>query len=133
MEGEAVRIDKWLWAVRAFHTRAEAARACRAGHVRIDGRPVKASRDVRVGEVVASSKDGLTRTLRVRALLHQRVGAKLVAECADDLTPPEEYARQRERRERERAAGVVPRAGPGAGRPTKRERRRFDDLFRPKG
>jgi ribosome-associated heat shock protein Hsp15 len=121
---EGVRIDKWLWAVRAFKTRSMASDACRTGKVVIAGQPVKPSRETRIGdEVEVRVGPQLTRTLRVKELLQNRVAAKLVPEYADDLTPPEAYERIKiisqlnyERRDR------------GTGRPTKKQRRDIDRL-----
>ena len=120
----SVRIDKWLWAVRLFKTRTMAAAACTGGKVRINDQPVKPSREVRVGEIVQATTPALTKTVRVLALLEKRVGAKLVSEYFEDLTPASEYEKQRE-----------PNLQPfifrkkGAGRPTKKDRRDIDGLM----
>lgn len=93
---DSVRIDKWLWAVRAFKTRGLATDACRAGHVKIDGQSVKPAREVRVGDVITAYNGHITRTLKVRSHLEKRIGAKSVSEFLEDQTPPEEYLKQRE-------------------------------------
>ena len=119
-----VRIDKWLWAVRAFKTRSMAADACRSGKVKINDQVVKPSRDVAVDDVIIVVKNPqFTRTLKVKEILANRVSAKLVPQYAEELTPKEEYDKLKkyneinwERRDR------------GIGRPTKRERRDIDRL-----
>ncbi len=115
---EHIRIDKWLWAVRLFKTRNQASQACRAGKVRMDDQAVKPSREVRLMDVINVNLGFIARTVQVKALLTNRVSAKLVPDYAIDLTPEEEYARQKMIREtnfelRER----------GLGRPTKKQRR----------
>jgi ribosome-associated heat shock protein Hsp15 len=116
-----IRIDKWLWAVRLYKTRTQAAEACRAGHVRLDGNPAKPSREVHVGDTLVARTGDRTLTVRVRALLENRVAAAKVPECLDDLTPPEERLRPREREHLTPAWRA-----PGTGRPTKRQRRQLD-------
>jgi ribosome-associated heat shock protein Hsp15 len=118
-----VRIDKYLWCVRLCKTRSLAAELCRKGKVRIGDDPVKASREVKEGDLFAIHDHGVVKQFKVVALLQNRVGAKLVPLYVEDLTPPEELdklkmlqSRGFERRER------------GAGRPTKRERRDIDKL-----
>ncbi|HNS16550.1 MAG TPA: S4 domain-containing protein [Bacteroidales bacterium] len=115
---EHIRIDKWLWAVRLFKTRNQASQACRAGKVKMDDQTVKPSREVRLSDIITVHLGFISRTVQVKALLTNRVSAKLVPDYALDLTPEEEYARQRVIREtnfelRER----------GLGRPTKKQRR----------
>lgn len=118
---DEVRIDKWLWATRVFKTRALATEACRAGHVKLEGGPVKPGRPVHVGETYVVHTAALTRTLRVAGVAEKRVGARMVATLMDDLTPPEELERMR----RTAVEQVLARPK-GTGRPTKRERRQID-------
>ena len=116
-----MRIDRWMWAVRLYKTRSLAAKACLAGHVKIAGQNAKPSRDVRVGDVVQARTGYLNRTVKVLALLQQRIGPKVAAQYIQDLTPPEEFARARDE-----AAKNKPFHPPGFGRPTKRQRRHWD-------
>lgn len=118
-DGGAVRVDVWLWAVRATKTRSAATAACRAGHVRVDDDRVKAAHRLRVGDVVRLRVHGFDRVLRVRATIAKRVGAEAAAGAVEDLTPPPPEAQR---------LVVLPRRERGAGRPTKRERRELDRL-----
>jgi ribosome-associated heat shock protein Hsp15 len=114
----AVRIDAWLWAIRAFKTRSAATAACRAGHVRLNGRPVKAAQTVVPGDTVRLRQSGFERILEVRALLAKRVGAEAAARCYTDLSPERPKV----------SVPQVPVRDRGAGRPTKRDRRQLDRL-----
>ena len=118
------RLDKWLWSVRVFKTRAEATSACRAGKVLIGELEAKPGRDIHVGETVTVRVGALTRTLRVAGLPRSRVGAKLLPEFMTDLTPAAEY-------ERARQAGLEHMLARqrGMGRPTKKDRREMGRLF----
>lgn len=121
---EHVRIDKWLWAVRIFKTRSQATEACKKGRVTIGDLPVKASREVHPGEVVKVRKPPFTRSFKVLGLAEKRMGAKLAGDFVEDVTPSEEFEilemqKQMNWSQRER----------GAGRPTKKERRKLDDFF----
>lgn len=116
-----VRIDKWLWAARVFKTRALATEACRAGHVKLDGVAVKPARPAHPGETYVVHTPAVTRTVRVVGLADRRVGPKTLGSLLADLTPPEELERMR----RSAAEQILARPK-GAGRPTKRERRKMD-------
>ena len=118
------RLDKWLWAVRVFKTRALATDACRAGGVTVNELTAKPARDVRPGEMVAVRQGLFTRTLRVVGIPRSRVGAKVLAEYCADLTPPEEFEKLRERSVQQVLAREK-----GSGRPTKRDRRLMDRAF----
>jgi len=120
-DARGTRIDKWLWAVRLFKTRTLAAEACRKGKVRVRENLVKASREIKIGDVIEVQLSDLTRTVRVIRNLENRVGAKSVADFAEDLTPVGEYLRQIENRRL-----AAPKRPEGAGRPTKKERRDLD-------
>lgn len=118
---EAVRVDKWLWAVRLFKTRSLATDACRNGRIKINGDAVKASRELKVGQEISLHLGPITKTVKVLALLGNRVGAKLVPEYMLDLTPAEEYQKLALIKENPLARRK--------GRPTKKERRDIDDWF----
>ena len=118
------RLDKWLWAIRVFKTRALATDACRAGVVEVNAQPAKPAREVHAGETVTVKQGLVLRTLIVVAVPESRVGAKLVPNFCTDMTPPEEFAKQREYR----LQHVLAREK-GSGRPTKRDRRDLDRLF----
>jgi len=115
------RIDKWLWHARVVRTRGAAGDLVTAGHVRINGvRIVAASRAVRLGDVVTIALDRRVRLLKVTGYAARRRSADDARGLFDDLTPV--------------AAGPpdppVGERDPGAGRPTKRERRILDRLLR---
>lgn len=117
-----MRVDRWLWAVRIYKTRAAASTACSGGHVTVDGSPAKPATKVGVGarvEVRVAQRD---RILEVVALLDKRVGAPLAAKALIDHSPPLPP--------RDRVAPPMVRDA-GAGRPTKRDRRQIDRLLRP--
>ena len=121
---ESVRIDKWLWAVRLYKSRSLATEACDAGHVKIGGNSVKPSREIRVGEEITALAGRVRHTVKVLALLDQRVGAKLVGQFLEDLTPPAEYAQASEE-----ALQSLIHFPTGFGRPTKKQRRQLEKLF----
>ena len=118
------RVDRWLWSVRLFKTRTLAARACTAGHVRVNGQAVKPSRALRPGDLVNALLGEITRTVKVLAILERRVGAKSVAQYLEDHTPRSEYEKAREKFSA--PTGLRPK---GAGRPTKRDRRVLTSFF----
>lgn len=115
---EAVRIDVWLWAVRLYKTRSAATTACRAGHVRVDGQPVKAAQTVVPGATVRVRQNGFDRILEVTRLIAKRVGAPVAQQCYIDHTPERPKV----------SVPQVPVRDRGAGRPTKKDRREMDRL-----
>lgn len=112
------RIDKWLWAMRVFKTRSIATDACKKGRVTMGGVAVKPSRTVKVGDVVDVRKPPITYSFRVKALAPNRLGAKLVPDYLENITPQSQY----ELLEMTRISGFVDRRK-GLGRPTKRDSR----------
>ena len=104
--------------MRVFKTRTIATDACKKGRVMMGGNPVKPSRTIKPGDVIDVRKPPVTYTFRVTALAPGRLGAKLVPEYLENITPPAQY----ELLEMTRISGFVDRRK-GLGRPTKREGR----------
>ena len=123
-----MRLDQWLWAVRLYKTRTVAAEAIKGGHVKVNGAAAKPAHEVKQGEGITARTGVVTRTLRVMDTPRSRVGAKLVAQYAEDLTPAEEWEKQRAAHLP--APGARPR---GMGRPTKRDRRQWEEWNPPDG
>lgn len=123
MAEEKVRIDKWLWAVRIFKTRSLAAEECVKGHVTIGDVHVKASRELKGGEIVKVKIPPIERQYLVKALTVKRMSAQLAAEFVEDITPPETL----DLLNAVKAYGFEFRPR-GSGRPTKRDRRMIDKL-----
>ena len=129
MAESEVRIDKWLWAMRIYKTRTVATDACKKGRVTLndDTNPVKPARMVHVGDTVHVRKSPVTYSLRVKALTQNRLGARLVPEYLENITPKS----QLDLLDVVRISGFVDRRK-GLGRPTKRECRelaRFTDSY----
>lgn len=122
-EKEKLRIDKYLWAIRAFKTRTLATDACKAGRVKLDGQNVKPSREVKINEVYHVSKGAERRVLKVTGLLENRVDAKTAVNFYDDVTPMEETQAFKSM-----FHTPILKRDRGAGRPTKRDRREIDEL-----
>ena len=120
---ERVRIDKWLWAVRIFKTRSLAAEECGKGHVTIGDVHVKASSELKGGEVVKVRIAPIERHYLVKKLTDKRMSAQLAVDFVEDVTPPETLALLNA----VKAYGFEYRDR-GAGRPTKRDRRMIDKL-----
>ena len=120
------RIDKWLWAARIFKTRPMAAAACKKGQVSIKGSQIKPSRMIKEGDVIEVRKSPVTFSFRVKQAIEKRVGAKLVPEILENVTPPEQY----EILEMSKISGFVDRAR-GTGRPTKKDRRSLEEFTTP--
>jgi len=121
-ETSDIRIDKWLWAVRIFKTRSQAADACKKGKVLLNGDVIKPSRTVAVGDIIEIKKAPVLFRYEIKALLKNRVGAKLVENYLIDITPEQEVIKLDMMRMN--VGGYRDR---GAGRPTKKERRLLDD------
>ena len=119
--GGLARLDKWLWAARIFKTRTIAADACKNGRVAVNGVNVKPSRMVKVEDVISVRKPPVTFSFRLLKPIEQRVGAKLLPEIYENVTPQDQY----DLLEMTRISGFVDRAR-GTGRPTKKDRRQID-------
>jgi ribosome-associated heat shock protein Hsp15 len=117
---QTIRVDRWLWAARVFKTRSLAAQACDGGKVDVNEQAVKPAKALRPGDLIrVTLPHGRRRVLKVSALDDRRGPPAQARTLFEDLTPPEPP--------RPRWAAPPMRA-PGAGRPTKRERRQLDHL-----
>ena len=118
------RIDKWLWAMRVFKTRSDAAEAIRNNRVAVNGGYCKPSREVREGDIIEVKRMPVVYRYKVTGLVSSRQPAKNVPDYCVNITPQEELDKLSAPREtvfvfRER----------GTGRPTKKERREIDALM----
>lgn len=118
-----VRIDKYLWAIRAYKTRSISAEACKNGRVKIDELPVKPSREVKVGDIIEMRVGIMNKVIEVKEIIKNRLKASLAVEKYNDITPQEELERvemihemKTEHRDR------------GTGRPTKKDRRELSKI-----
>ncbi|MBR5332608.1 MAG: RNA-binding S4 domain-containing protein, partial [Muribaculaceae bacterium] len=122
MAKSEVRIDKWIWAMRIFKTRTIATEACKKGRVTVGdaetGVVAKPSRMIKVGDVINVRKPPVTYSFKVKELTENRLGAKLVPEYMDNITPQSQY----DLLEIVKISGFIDRKK-GLGRPTKREGR----------
>lgn len=123
MANSEARIDKWLWAARIFKTRSLATSACRKGQVSMGGGQLKASRTIKAGDVVSVRKPPITFSFKVIQPIEKRVGARLLPEILENVTPQEQY----ELLEMSRISGFANRAK-GTGRPTKKDRRSLEEF-----
>ena len=119
-----VRVDKYLWAMRIYKTRSIAADACKNGRISMNGVQLKPSRTFHIGDAFSVRKGPVTFTYRVLNLTENRLGAKLVPEYMQDITPPDqlellELARMAAQSGRDR----------GTGRPTKKDRRDIESFM----
>jgi ribosome-associated heat shock protein Hsp15 len=122
---EKVRLDKYLWAIRLFKTRSQAAAACDAGKVKQSGHSVKAARTVQVGDEYEVKTEHRRWVIRVKGLLHQRMAFQAVLPFYEDLTPPEEL----ERLSFQAASFHTGKRLSKIGRPTKKQRRDLDEFL----
>lgn len=123
---ESMRIDKYLWCIRVYKTRSLAAEQCRLDKVQLNNEQVKASRELKVGDLIQVRKGPIVFQWKVVSFPTSRVGAKLVPTYAEECTTEAEkhkleIIRLQQNLDRPR----------GLGRPTKKDRRSLDDFFDP--
>lgn len=123
-EQTEVRIDKFLWSIRVFKTRSDAAEACRTGKVSVGGANAKSSKVVKAGDVISVRKGPIRYEYLVLCPIDKRQGAQLVPNYATNITPQSELDKLVAPNET-----IFLKRDRGAGRPTKRERREIDSLL----
>lgn len=122
---EKLRIDKYLWSIRLYKTRAQAAEACEKGRVKMGGEPVKASKTVKINDEYELKTEARKWVIRVTGLLHNRVAYPEAIKHYEDITPPEMLAA---------LDFVAPSFHTGkrlskSGRPDKKQRRNMEDFL----
>lgn len=124
-EKEKLRLDKYLWSIRLFKTRTMAAAACDTGKIKQNGTPVKASKNVAVGDEYEVKTEAKKWVVKVTGLLHSRVAFAEAIKYYIDLTPNEET----EGLQFQAASFHTGKRKSKIGRPTKKQRRELDEFF----
>jgi len=122
---DKLRLDKYLWAIRVFKTRGQAAEACEKGKVRLDGAAAKAAKTVRLGETYEVKTETRRWVVKVTGLLEKRVQFSEAINHYEDLTPVEE----KERLAFQAAVFFSGKRQTKIGRPTKKQRRELGDFM----
>ena len=117
-----MRVDTYIWYLRYYKSRNQATNACRQGHVRIDDKVIKPSREVFVGDKIKIRKNQVWRELMVLDFPKSRIGAKIVNLYREDLTPQEAF-----KNTKLQSLSITPKRDAGSGRPTKKDRREIDE------
>lgn len=125
MESEKLRIDKYLWAIRLFKTRSQAADACDKSKVKLKGENVKASKTVNVGDEFEVKTEAKRWVIKVTALLDHRVQYSEAIKHYEDITPPEEL----DRIKFQAAVFHTGKRMSKVGRPTKKDKRDLDGFM----
>jgi ribosome-associated heat shock protein Hsp15 len=120
----ALRIDKYVWAVRLTKTRSQASELISKGKIKINEIDVKPSRDIKTGDTINVHKNSAVFSYKVLELLEKRVGPKLVSIYIEDITPIEEVEKFKSYQEAQRVYRDM-----GTGRPSKKDRRSLDDFL----
>ena len=121
---EKLRIDKYLWAIRLFKTRTQAAEACDKGKVKLNGNSVKAARHVNAGDEYEVKTEAKRWVIKVTGLLFNRVQYTESLKYYLDITPEEEAGLQYQA-----TSFNTGKRQSKIGRPTKKERRNRDDIM----
>jgi ribosome-associated heat shock protein Hsp15 len=124
-EKEKLRIDKYLWSIRLFKTRSEAAAACEGGKVKFNEANVKAAKSVTVGDEYDVKTEAKKWHIKVTGLLHNRVAYPEAIKYYIDLTPEEEV----DKTQFQTASFHTGKRQSKIGRPTKKHRRELDDFM----
>lgn len=125
MNSEKLRIDKYLWAIRVFKTRTQAADAINLGKVRLEGATIKASKQVNIGDTYDIKTEARRWVVQVTGLLDHRVQYSEAINYYIDLTPAEEPVKK----QKSAFVEYTGKRQSRQGRPTKRNRRELGDAF----
>ncbi|MHA4811885.1 RNA-binding S4 domain-containing protein [Flavitalea flava] len=124
-EKEKLRIDKYLWSIRLFKTRAQAADACDKGRIKLNGDSVKASRNVVIGDEYEVKTEEKRWKIKVTDLLDHRLQYSLAINYYQDITPPEDA----DKLQYQASSFNTGKRQSKVGRPTKKDRRELGDFM----
>ena len=116
-----MRVDTYIWHLRYYKSRSQAIKACRQGHVRIDDKIIKPSREVYVGDNIKVRKNQIWRELIVLDFPKSRIGPKIVNLYRENITPKQAF-----KNINFQSLSKTPKRDEGSGRPTKKDRREID-------
>ena len=123
----SIRIDKFVWFVRLSKTRSDAAKACEKGWILLNDRRTKSGKDVKANDIISVKNKIIYRKYKVIQILKNRVGAKLVNDYIEEITPEDDLFKLKIANEFDKI-GTPIRDKNKKGRPTKKERRELDKL-----
>ena len=122
-----MRIDKFIWSVRLSKTRNDAAKACNKGWILINGQRTKSGKNVKIDDIISVKNKTIFRKYKVLQILKSRVGAKLVADYIEEITPEEDLFKLKITNEFNKIGTPIQDKN-SKGRPTKKDRRELDKL-----
>lgn len=125
MEKEKLRLDKYLWAIRLYKTRSQAADGCDKGKVKFNRENTKASRSVQVGDEYEVKTENKRWVIKVTGLLHTRMQYSEAIKFYIDITPADEL----DRIKFQAAAFHTGKRMSKQGRPTKKDKRDLDGFM----
>lgn len=125
MSNHKLRIDKYLWAIRIFKTRTQAADAIEAGKVKQNGAAVKASKAVSLGDKYDIKTPARKWSIEVTGLLQQRVSYEQAIKNYIDLTSEED----KQLNQQLSSSFFTGKRMSKTGRPTKKQRRDLNNLY----
>jgi ribosome-associated heat shock protein Hsp15 len=124
-EQEKIRLDKYLWAIRLFKTRSQAADACDKGKVKFNGDAAKAAKTIHLEEEYEVKTEAKRWRIKITGLLEKRVQYTEAIKYYQDITPPEEL----ERLQFQASSFNTGKRQSKVGRPTKKQRRDLGDFM----
>mgnify|MGYP006090315019 CR=1 FL=1 len=123
---DKVRLDRFLWATRQYKTRSLSTDACKRNWIMVNNTTAKASREVRVDDLIKIKKPSHFKSIKVVHLLNRRLGASKLEDYIEDCTPNEEHEKEKEYNKNRKNINF---SSSIKGRPTKKQRRDLEDFF----
>ena len=125
MQPDKLRLDKYLWSIRFFKTRSQAAEACDKGKVKFNGNAAKPSRSVSLNDEYEIKTEAKKWVIKVTGLLHTRVQYTEAIKYYLDITPEDEL----DRIKFQAAVFHTGKRMSKVGRPTKKQKRDLDGFM----